>query len=99
MAQRCPLPSHQWCWTRLPRRSIGTAADTSAGAASDASRRAFRASLLLESRSFPLQLVLKQLFLVQVRVVSAQCDKFVVRAAFNDLPLAQHDSLVGAFTG
>src|SRR5690348_18446650 len=75
-------------------RAICTAADTPAAAASIARRKSFPASLLRGARSFFGQLFFQQLLLIQLGVISAAPDQFLVRPSLDDFSVAQHYDLV-----
>src|SRR5882762_1126773 len=45
------------------------------------------------------QFLFQQLFVIQVSVVSVQCEKFVVRAQFDDTPAVQDGDTIGVANG
>src|ERR1700730_11214867 len=75
------------------------AACTPSSGASGANRRLYRVLLLRARCSCAFQLFFQQLLLVQIRVITAASEKFVVRAALDDAAVAQDDDLVGVAHG
>ena len=90
-------PAARSGWSARPRwrPSPCRGADSRTGGGRGASRRLFLRLLLRESRSCAFQLFLEQLLLIQLLVVAALRQQFLVRAAFDDASLAQDDDLVG----
>src|SRR5712664_3980989 len=70
------------------------AACTAASGASGARRRLCRVLLLRAGCSCAFQLFFQQLLLVQIRVIAAASEEFVVRAPLDDAAVAQDDDLV-----
>src|SRR5258708_10837106 len=75
------------------------AACTAASGASAARRRLYRVLPLRAGCSCAFQLFFQQLLLIQIRVISAASEEFVVRAALEDAAVAQDDDLVGVSHG
>src|SRR6267154_2750037 len=86
------------CPTPAPP-TICTAPCTAAAAASSASRTLYRGPLLradLPVRcSCAFQLFFQKLFLIQVGIISAGSEQFIVRAALGDLSINQYYDLIG----
>src|SRR5271166_5854713 len=80
-----------------PRRktpATGTAACTPTGAASAASRMPCLTPLLREYCSCPFELFFQQLFLVQIRVIPAAFQQFLMRSRFDNRAVFHHHNLV-----
>src|SRR5260370_2540438 len=75
------------------------AAYTASSGASGANRRLCLVLPLRAGCSCAFQLFFQQLLLIQVRVISAASEEFVMRAALADTALAQDDDLVGVAHG
>src|SRR5712692_8978528 len=75
------------------------AACTASGGASGANRRLCRVLLLRVLSSCAFELFFQQLLLIQIRVISAASEEFVVCAALKDAPIAEDDDLVGVSHG
>src|ERR1700676_2900382 len=76
-------------------RAICTDACIPANVSSIASRMLFRVLLLRERYSCAFEFFFQQLFLIKVRIISATRQQIFMRAAFDDLSIAQNDNLVG----
>src|SRR5579863_10054153 len=70
------------------------AADIASAAAAIVRRKLFRASLLRAYRSCALELFFQQLFLIEVGVITALPEEFIMRPALGDAPIAQDHDLV-----
>src|SRR6266849_6661720 len=75
------------------------AACTASSGASGANRRLCRVLLLRARCSCAFELFFQQLLLVQVRVIAAASEEFVVRAALDDAAVAKDNDLVGVLHG
>src|SRR5579859_5614499 len=72
---------------------------TAKAVASSASRTLCLMPLLRANCSCVFELFLEQLLLVQVRVITASLEQFVVRASFDNAALAENHNLVGVLHG
>src|SRR5438552_4215278 len=72
---------------------------TAEAGASSANRTLCRGPLLRAGCSCAFELFFQQLFLVQIRVITAASEQFVVRAALRDGAFDQDDDLVGVANG
>src|ERR1700722_5880552 len=84
-------------WRRAPApapRATCTAADTASAAASAARRKLCRVSLPRGCCSCPFEFFFQQLFLIEVGVVAAASEEFIVWAALGDAAIAQHHDLI-----
>src|SRR6266852_84175 len=75
------------------------AACTASSGVSGASRRLCRVLLLRARCSCAFQLFFQQLLLIQIGVIAAASEEFVVRAALDDAAFAEDDNLVGVLHG
>src|ERR1700747_939489 len=75
------------------------AAYTAASGASGANRRLCRVLLLRARCSCAFELFFQQLLLIQIRVITATSEEFVMRAALDDAAVAQDNDLVGVLHG
>src|SRR6266852_7678340 len=71
------------------------AACTASSGASGVRRRLYRVLLLRAGCSCAFELFFQQLLLVQIGVIAAASEEFVVRAALDDAAVAKDDDLVG----
>src|SRR6266849_1256456 len=71
------------------------AACTASSGASGANRKLCRVLLLRVLCSCAFELFFQQLLLIQIRVIAAASEQFVMRAALDDSTVAQDDDLVG----